>query len=797
MEIKNTDLHAQLEKRIAAVALKVKKCWQMEEAFCVSDCPFHYDVREFTNRLKRGSFSSAYRLFANATGFPAIVSALCPEYCSQSCVRKDCDSPIALKRLESASIAHTGNPQPNSYNMPAKEGKIAIIGAGPAGLGCALRLCNKKYSVTVFEKSGRIGGHLWDVLDSDVFLPELALQFKYESYDLRLNTTITDAAALLADYDAVFIATGRGSRCFSDSDKPDDSGGPGEPGEPNGPDDSEELEEPSEPDDPDSNRIASDCPGIFLGGSLTGADTMHALAQGLQASGLIEAYIKTGNMKGAVPHERTKMRLDPSALVKAESSLSMAGTISKEDARAEAGRCIGCRCDACVRSCPLMGYFEKFPLRIEDEVHVTIYPGTLDGDGTVATRLIATCNQCGLCAETCPQNIDMGALFSLSHRYMHNKGSMPWAFHDFWLKDLAHARNPEHYAFHASPVSQPEYLYYPGCQLAASEPNYVTGSYALLLQSKPKTAILLGCCGAPAIWAGDTGLHESVLAEIRETWQLYGQPRMVLACPSCQNMFRQYLPEIETVFLLDLFCQAGITPENIQENETAERLAVFDPCAMRHREESRSAVRELAGHAGLQIEELPLHGDKTRCCSFGGQIDGARPSYSKWLAQENTGQSDSPYLVYCANCRDVFAARGKESHHLLEYFPGCSREHPAAPGIEKRRQNRAETLKRIQAQLGTKSGNNLKGEHTMNIYLAEGLREKLDDRRIFLEEVEKVLTACEADKRRIRTENGHFIGYRQVGNSTCWTEYLPVTDGYQVFNAYAHRMRIETEEKKG
>ena len=779
MEIKNKELHAQLEKRIAAAALKIKKCWQMEEAFCVSDCPFHYDVREFNIRMKRGSFSSAYRLFANGTGFPAIVAALCPEYCQQVCVRKDSDTSIAMKRLEEASMAYTGNTQPNSYNMPAKDGKVAIIGAGVSGLGCALRLCNKKYSVTIFEKSERIGGHLWDIMDPAVFLPELDLQFKYEHYDLRLNTEVAEVMPLLQDYDAIYIATGEGGNHFGLLDGTDR--------------------------EPGAAPYLTVQPGVFLGGSLSGADSMNALAQGLRASAVLEAYIKTGNMKKAVPHIPTKMRLDPSALVKAEQNLPASGLISKEDARAEAARCIGCRCDACVRNCPLMGYYEKFPLRLEDEVHVTIYPGTLDGDGTVATRLIATCNQCGLCAEICPQQIDMGDFLSKSHQYMHNKGSMPWAFHDFWLNDLSHARDPAHFAFHASPTQQPEYLYFPGCQLAASEPNYVSGSYDLLLGALPKTAIMLGCCGAPAIWAGDKDLQEAVFAEIREVWEQYGRPVMVLACPTCQIMFRQYLPEIEQTFLFDLFAVAGIHPEqqhesgaeSISANEQRQILAVFDPCAMRHSDESRKTVRTLAEQAGLLIEELPVHGAKTRCCSFGGQIDGARPAYSKWLTEKTTEQSTTPYLVYCANCRDVFAARGKESHHLLDYFHGCRREHMAAPGIEKRRQNRDETLCRMLDRFNIGAYIKPEERQAMDLTLAVGLREKLDENRIFQDEIRAVITACEADGRRIRTENGHFIGFREIGNNTYWVEYLPNENGCQVFNAYTHRMRVETEEKKG
>ncbi|MDR1705268.1 MAG: 4Fe-4S dicluster domain-containing protein, partial [Clostridiales bacterium] len=430
-------------------------CLDKEEPFCASACPFHYDTREFAARLRRGSFNAAFRLFANAVGFPSIVTALCDEPCKSACPRTKTDAAIELRRLERAALDHAANIKPNSYNLPPKDIKIAVIGAGLEGLGCALRLCNRKYQITLFEKSGRIGGSLWDKLPPEVFLNDIETQFMYEQYTLRLNEEIDGPETLSGDFDYVYMAAGAGSAGLSDMEK---------------------------------------------------------LAKGLRAAALIEGYLKTGVMKPDEPHKPTRMKLDPAALFPVEPAVIHGGALSKDEAVTEAKRCIGCRCDACYRHCAMMAYFDKFPSRIADEVAVTVNPGTLDGNGTVATRLISTCNQCGLCAEVCPEDIDVGAFLRASHSAMREKGAMPWAFHDFWLRDMAQARGPE-YAFHGlidGTDKKPRYLFFPGCQLSASEPRYATGAYRLLLQAASDTAIALGCCGAPAIWAGDMPLAGTV-----------------------------------------------------------------------------------------------------------------------------------------------------------------------------------------------------------------------------------------------------------------------------------------------
>lgn len=734
-------------------------CLEKEDAFCTSACPFHLDVREFAARMQRGSANAAFRTFANAVGFPAVVAALCDEPCKGVCPREKTDAAVELRLLEKAALDYAANKRPNNYNLPKKEKRVAIVGAGISGLACALRLANKKYGVTVFERSDRIGGHLWERLDPDIFLTDIEEQFIYENYGLELNHEITDLDELLIKekFDAVYAATGAGGNDFGLLPGNAVGGVP----------------------------FASARQGVFLGGSLMGASTMEAIAQGLRAATLIEGYLKTGNMKSEEPFAKTKIPGNRDALVHAERVAPANGeAYTKEEATLEASRCIRCRCDACWRHCQMISRFQKFPRRIEEEVEATIHPGTIDGDGTVATRLISTCNQCGLCKEVCPREIDVGELMRGAHRALREKGAMPWAYHEFWLRDMDHA-NGEHASFVISPAGyeKSEYMFFPGCQIGASDPRYVTESYKFLTSRKPGTSIMTLCCGAPAIWAGDEPLFGGVRDRILSEWRRLGQPRAIFACPTCKKMFEAYISEIEGDLLPDIMAEWGIDPPRVEEGAV---VSIFDPCASRHAPESQRNVRTLARAAGFTIEPLPYEGECARCCSFGGQIDIAAPNYTKWLVNERVTASGAPYVTYCANCRDIFADTGKRTYHILDIMFGLNGCERRPPGASERRENREGLCREMTGMPGRKQ--------EAWLVMDETAENKINAGRLIKSDILSVITRCESERKNLRdADSGHLFAHGEVGHHTLWAEYLPEAEGvYRLFNAYSHRMKIET-----
>jgi Fe-S oxidoreductase len=739
---------------------KIKTCLQNEPAFCTAACPFGLDIRDFIPKIKRGAFNAAYRSYLNAVGFPGIVAQICHQPCKDVCPRRFKDQAVAMRLLERAAIDYARNLNPNSYNLPAKNKRIAVIGAGISGLGCALRLASKKYDVTVFEKSDRIGGHLWNLLSPEIFLAEIERQFMYEEYTLLLNTQIKSLDQL--DFDAVYVATGSKGTDFGLR--------PGAGG-----------------------AFASTRPGVFLGGELCGSNIIEAIADGLNVTKAIERYIKTGGMNQPPEQRGTKIQLKPDFITPMEQVLPDKGDpFTKDHAMKEAKRCLLCACDACIRHCDLMRYYGKFPRRIGEEVEITVHPGTLDGDGTVATRLISTCNQCGLCKEVCPQGIDSGNLLLQSHRAMRQKGAMPWAFHDFWLRDMEFT-NSDEAALCRLPgwYTESRYVFFPGCQLGASDPRYVTESYRLLKAHHPDTALMLSCCGAPAEWAGEGPIHNEVIEKLRRDWVSLGKPIVVFACSTCYEMFGKNLPEVRGVLLYNLIAELGISPSKDGEGET---VSVFDPCTSRNESGLHQAVRDIAGMAGFSLQRLPYEGKYARCCSWGGQVSAANPSFAREVVKVRIAQNDHPYIAYCANCRDIFASAGKKCYHILDVVFGINDAERKPPTLTERRYNRAQLKRRLLKEYWNEKSEEEQMENKVKLYISPELRQKLSDEMLLETDIEKVVEHCETSGRKVVDKGTNsYTGHLMIGNMTYWAEYRKKDDGFELLNAYGHRMKIEED----
>ena len=740
---------------------KIKACMQNEPPFCTASCPFHLDIHDFISKIQRGGFNSAYRTYLNAVAFPNIVSELCHEPCKNVCARNSIDESVNLKELEKTSIKFARNLEPNNYNVPVKNNKIAIVGAGISGLSCALRLASKKYDVTVFEKCNSIGGHLWDVMDSEVFLYDIERQFKYENYTLCLNKEIKDIEELQKDFDAIYIATGKDGCDFGL--KRDYNGA-----------------------------FASNKKGVFMGGMLLGKSIIESIADGLQVINAIERYIKTGGMNQKEEICNTKIKVNVDYILPRDRVVpSDDGSYTREDAVDESKRCLKCSCDACIKNCDLMKYYGKLPKRINEEVHITVNPGTLDGNGTIATRLISTCNQCGLCKEVCPVDIDTGDFLLESHYAMRNNNAMPWVFHDFYLRDMEFT-NGEKASLFRIPKSykSSKYLFFPGCQLGASEPKYVVESYNFLLNLYPDTALMLNCCGAPAEWAGDESIHDKVIERIKLCWMEAGNPIVVLACATCKQMLNKYLPEIKCVFLYELMDELNIHIKR-KNNDT---VSIFDPCSSRYESKLQNTIRHMAVKAGYKLEALPHEGKYAKCCSFGGQVSVANPSYAKEVVKSRLSQNENPYITYCSNCRDIFAASDKKTYHILDIIFDLNDSNRKPPTFTARRKNRIllkkEILKRFwKEEVSEHAGSKLK------IIIKSELKEKLNNDMILETEIEEVIEYCEREGKKILNgKNGHFMGHLKIGYMTYWAEYDIFRDGYELFNAYAHRMSLEDDK---
>ena len=735
-------------------------CLQLEKPFCQSKCPWDIDILSFIEKVRRGSFNAAYKILQNSVGFPQIAVMICSKSCSEAC---SLGNSIDLHQIEKAVIDNATKKKPTKYSLPSKTEKIAVIGAGISGLSCAMNLAEKKYIVTVFEKEDRIGGNLWDIMEADMFLSDFKIHELEDSIEILTNNEIILSDQLF-EYDAVYVATGNKGNDFGIFEK---FGG--------------------------NSYAMIGSTAFFAGGSILGLSKDRSAAYGLLMGRNIDNYFKSGNPEVMERNNETKAVLDPTRLEREKSSIneSTEGIILdfKKRAIKEANRCIMCQCDACRIHCDLLTYLNKWPVRIRDEIIATTLPGKSEVKRTPARRTINMCTQCGLCRETCPENIDLDNYIFEARKRMHELNKTPWVFHDYWLRDMAFS-NGEAFLCHSAKSGRNKYTFFPGCQFGALSPETVATAYEYLIEHEPDTGLLIACCGVPAEWAGDTEAVKDNKDMLLKAWNELGKPKFVLDCPTCAIQFRRCLPEIEIIFIYELIESWG----DYSKTDDDTTWSIFDPCASRGNDKLRNDIRKIANGMGIGLEPLTMQEKYSACCSFGGHGEIADPEFSKFVVDRRINESERQYLTYCINCRDKFSSDGKRSRHILEKLFDIE---PKNYTVTEMRKNRISLKKHILDRFWDEKEES-KYDTESHVYINEELVQKLSAEKILEEDMESVVLFCERTGRKsYNTQTECYIGYRETGRMTYWVEYKPVQDSgvykYELINGYQHRMQIEME----
>jgi Fe-S oxidoreductase len=538
-------------------------------------------------------------------------------------------------------------------------------------------------------------------------------------------------------------------------------------------------------------------PRVFLGGGLVGAELMESIAHGRLVSRSIEAYFQVGRVSAPDAHNNNVCSWTPDTTL-AEISPRVEpsgadGVFTDAEARAEAERCFKCDCDVCEKGCEMLRRFHKLPMKIATEVFTDIRANPPYSSHTI-TREAYSCNNCGYCKRNCPESIDVGELLRFSRRARVEAGSAPPALHDYWLRELEFSSGQAGFYSACNEKGVCEYVFFPGCQLGAYDPRHVLRSFEALRGSYDM-GVFLGCCGAPAYWAGEDARLEANSALIREAWSALGEPTFVFACSTCASLFAELFPEIEGRSLYEMLLSDGDTHASATLRG-ATVFAVFDPCSAAADGGARAAVRAVAERAGAELTELAETG---KCCGYGGHMMLANPSLYDEITSNRASASELPYIVYCANCRAVFASRGKECMHILDLAFGLNSA--PMPDIDTRRRNALE-VKRVIAGEYSADKTAIPPESApwddIRLTIDPETAERADRKLISLSDIREALYLA-------RETGGFFVapdGTRQCSMERLalvyWVRYRETDDGgYEVLDAYYHRMKFGGDETDG
>jgi 2-oxoacid:acceptor oxidoreductase delta subunit (pyruvate/2-ketoisovalerate family) len=184
---------------------------------CNNACPSGEKIQQYIDILNQEEgLYKAWKLLTQDNPFPAVCGRVCFHPCENSCNRSDYDEPINIHTIE-RFIGDIGLNEGFKWRLPRvnKKYKIAIIGAGPAGLSCAYHLRRRGYQSTIFEADNKLGGLLSQGIPSyrlpqDIVQAEIARIIKSD-VKIHSNTAIGneyDFDKLLKEYKTVFIAIG-------------------------------------------------------------------------------------------------------------------------------------------------------------------------------------------------------------------------------------------------------------------------------------------------------------------------------------------------------------------------------------------------------------------------------------------------------------------------------------------------------------------------------------------------------------------------------------------------------------
>jgi len=198
--------------------IESNRCLLCEDAPCSQGCPAGTDPGKFIRQIKFQNYKGAARTIRINNIMGSSCAHICPteKLCEKACSAKELSHPIDISGLQQFAIGygveHNLEPMTESKkNM----GKVAVIGAGPSGLGCAAELAKLDYDVTIFEKDASAGGvPKWNI--PDFRLPSSMIEHDLKNVKdlgivIKYNENIDTkekADKLINDFDAVFLGTG-------------------------------------------------------------------------------------------------------------------------------------------------------------------------------------------------------------------------------------------------------------------------------------------------------------------------------------------------------------------------------------------------------------------------------------------------------------------------------------------------------------------------------------------------------------------------------------------------------------
>ncbi len=201
----------------SACATQAARCMDCGIPFCHQGCPVNNMIPDWNNLVYRDQWRTALETLHSTNNFPEFTGRICPAPCEEACTLNIDDNPVTIKSIECSIVDRGWAEGWIKPEMPSRRtGKgVAVVGSGPAGMAAAQQLARAGHSVTLFEKSDRIGGLLrYGIPDFKMekhIIDRRMKQMAAEGVEFRTGVEVGKTIpfkSLLSTYDAIALTGG-------------------------------------------------------------------------------------------------------------------------------------------------------------------------------------------------------------------------------------------------------------------------------------------------------------------------------------------------------------------------------------------------------------------------------------------------------------------------------------------------------------------------------------------------------------------------------------------------------------
>ena len=558
------------------------KCIQEEEPWCNAMCPIHIDGRQLCKLVAKGDFTEGRKIYEKKVVFPNIISRICDQKCKSQCKRKELGNSINIRQLELACMNYGKEVKARVLLKPKKKEKVIIFGTSLSGLSCALELKNKGYFIDLYENKDILGKNLYesykDILEKDIIKKDLQ---KVENTGVKIYLNLSFEKEKLNEYKENYDAIVFDGNIYREYIS--------------------------------YNMITLQNENDKIFYTPKNVSAVECISLGKIVSTSIDRYLQHSSMTQGREKEgvfETKLYTNLEN-VEIEDEIIPNNKIyyTEEEAIKEGQRCIDCNCLECVKGCEFLKYYNSYPKKMVREAYNNL---AIALGNRTSNKMINSCNLCGQCKSICPGGLDLGEVCEYARNQMVKTNKMPPSAFEFAIEDMEFSNSDEF--FTVINKENLNYVFFPGCQLCASEPDLVKIVYKDLNNKlNDEVGLILGCCGVIGKWSGQEEIFYKEIKLIKETLEKINNPILVTACPTYYTIFNSHLDNVKIKMIYDY-----IDDNQLISSGNYEDIIIDDPCTVRYDDNLQNKVRKIAEKLGFNLKELNYNREITTCCGYGG-----------------------------------------------------------------------------------------------------------------------------------------------------------------------------------